>query len=213
MGEAALLAEAGTASPETSRLVFALVDALERAPLPGQLASVPGIASVLVRFDPLRVTAETIEQRLWALLATLEPRPAARARILTIPVVYGGPDGPDLADVAAQLGLTPAEVVAEHCRHVYDVLMIGFAPGFPYIGPVPERLHLPRRATPRTAVPAGSVALAAGLTGIYPARLPGGWHLIGRTPLRLFDPGRDPPALLAAGDGVRFAPQPAGIMP
>jgi inhibitor of KinA len=92
-------------------------------------------------------------------------------------------------------------------------MMIGFAPGFPYIGPLPEQLVLPRRATPRAAVPAGSVAIAAGLTGIYPSRLPGGWHLIGRMPLRLFDPAASPPSTLAPGDGVRFEPQPTGLLP
>ena len=123
---------------------------------------------------------------------------------------YGGEDGPDLDEVAVRLGLAPREVVAIHCEAIHRVLMIGFAPGYPYLGGLPPQLHLPRRATPRKAVPAGSVAIAAGMTGIYPARLPGGWHLIGRTEQRLFDPQAERPCLLEPGDDVRFVALPAG---
>jgi inhibitor of KinA len=124
--------------------------------------------------------------------------------VIEIAVRYGGADGPDLLDVALQLDLTPDQVVALHTGQPYRVVMLGFAPGFPYIGPLPAALMLPRRATPRTAVPAGSVAIAAGMTGVYPQRLPGGWHLIGRTYAVLFDPHRSPPSLLQAGDQVQF---------
>jgi inhibitor of KinA len=112
--------------------------------------------------------------------------------------------GPDLADAARLLGLSIEELIRQHTAQPWRVLMIGFAPGFPYIGPLPATLTLPRRATPRPAVPAGSVALAAGFTGIYPACLPGGWHLIGQTNVVLFDPHRTPPALLQPGDRVQF---------
>jgi inhibitor of KinA len=213
LGEAALLIEAAPADLLANRAVLALAQALDAAALPGAQLALPTVSSLLLRFDPLRTTAAALEAALRELLLTLTPLPAEPTRILRVPVSYGGEHGPDLLDVAQQLGLTPQQVVAEHCAPIYRVLLIGFSPGFPYIGPLPARLYLPRRTTPRTAVPAGSVAIAVEFTGIYPARLPGGWHLLGRTSLRLFDPAADPPTALAPGDGVQFTPQPDGIMP
>lgn len=128
---------------------------------------------------------------------------------MEIPVSYGGPDGPDLEAVAAHLGLAPAEVIQLHQQPLYRVLMLGFTAGFPYLGTVPPRLALPRRASPRVRVPAGSVAIAERFTGIYPRETPGGWHLIGRTEIPLFDPTHDPPARLKPGDFVRFRSVPS----
>lgn len=213
MGEAALLVEGTPALPLVNRLALALAAALDAHGLSGIVTTVPAVNSLLIRFEPLALPFEQLEAHVQALLATLAPAPQTPARVVAIPVRYGGADGPDLEAVAATLGLTPAAVVALHCAAVYRVMMVGFTPGFPYIGPLPAALHIPRRATPRAAVPAGSVALAAGMTGIYPARLPGGWNLIGRTDRRLFDPAADPPALLAAGDGVQFTPLPDGVTP
>ncbi len=204
MGEAALLAEALAADHEAAnRAALAAAAALEAEPPPGFISATPAIASLLVCFDPLVIDHAAIAARLRALLQAAAGR-QERPRVVQIPVRYGGEAGPDLADVAAILGMTPDEVVAAHTAGPLRVMMIGFAPGFPYIGPLPRRLHLPRRATPRAAVPPGSVALASGLTGIYPARLPGGWHLIGRTSLRLFDAAAEPATLLAPGDLVQF---------
>jgi inhibitor of KinA len=121
-----------------------------------------------------------------------------------IPVCYGGDFGPDLKSVADRNGLTPDEVVTIHCKSTYPVYMIGFAPGFPYLGGMSERISAPRLDTPRERIPAGSVGIAGTQTGVYPIETPGGWRLIGRTPLRLFDAVRDPPSLLQAGDRVRF---------
>lgn len=204
LGEAALLAEAVTADHEAAnRAALAVAAALEAAPPPGFIAATPAIASLLVCFDPLLTSHAAIMAGIGALLE--DPPPLReQGRLVTIPVTYGGEAGPDLDDVAALLGTTPAEVIAAHTARPFRVMMIGFAPGFPYIGPLPARLRVPRRATPRAAVPAGSVALAAGLTGIYPARLPGGWHVIGRTTLRLFNAAAEPPALLGPGDLVQF---------
>lgn len=213
MGEAALLVEGQPALPLANRYALALAQALSARALPAVHALVPALNSLLVTFDPLLLSHAGLQEQISGLLTQIEPVPETPSRVLAIPVVYGGEAGPDLEAVARQLGLTPREVVAEHCAHTYRVMMIGFAPGFPYIGPLPDRLVLPRRATPRPAVPAGSVAIAAGLTGIYPTRLPGGWHLIGWTALRLFDPGADPPATLEPGAGVRFVPLPEGLMP
>jgi inhibitor of KinA len=202
LGDAGLLLEttddgAGTAN----RAALALAAALEAAPPPGFTAAVPAIASLLVVFDPLHLSHADLEAHVRELVMTQADTPTAPGRIVRIPVQY---DGPDLAEAAAALKLAPAEVVALHTAEPYRVMMIGFAPGYPYIGPLPPQLHLPRRATPRTAVPAGSVAIAAGLSGIYPTRLPGGWHLIGRTDTRLFNPAADPPSLLMPGEYVQF---------
>jgi inhibitor of KinA len=128
------------------------------------------------------------------------------ARMIEIPVCYGREYGEDIRTVCAAHGLSEAEVIALHTAPTYFVGMLGFAPGFPYLAGLDERLVTPRRATPRPRVPRGSVAIGGEHTGIYPFELPGGWHLIGRTPLALFDPSRDPPSLLAAGDQVRFVP-------
>lgn len=204
MGDGALLAEAeGDDGGAANRAALAAAAALEADPPPGMIAAVPAIASLLLCFDPLAAAHAALEARLRAALAGAVSR-APSGRQITIPVTYGGAGGPDLDDAARALGLTPAELVALHSAKPYPVMMIGFAPGFPYIGPLPPALALPRRATPRPAVPPGSVAIAAGLAGIYPARLPGGWHLIGHTAMRLFDPAADPPALLAPGDLVQF---------
>ena len=124
--------------------------------------------------------------------------------IFTIPVRYGGAEGPDLAEVANQLQQTEQDIVRLHVEALYRVFMIGFLPGFPYLGPLPAALMLPRRAVPRLKVPAGSVAIAGRQTGVYPQDSPGGWHVIGRTDVRLFDPGARPPALLRPGMAIRF---------
>lgn len=213
LGEAALLVEATPADELANRMALALAQAIDRAAPPGFRAAIPGVSSLLLPFDPLEWSHERVEQFVRERLRDVEPLPAAPARILEIGVRYGGDDGPDLDDVAAQLALTPRDVVALHVAPVYRVMIIGFAPGFPYLGPLPAALVRPRRATPRTAVPAGSVAIAAEYSGIYPAQLPGGWHLLGRTETALFDPHADPPSLLQPGDGVRFVPLPDGVCP
>ncbi len=187
---------------------------LRAANLPGVVDIAPAYASLLLRFDPFargdaRGRGEPPHARLPGEIKTIlrQPQsPDARAptRMIEIPVCYGGDCGPDLADVAAHAGIAPDEVIACHAAAEYTVAMLGFAPGFPYLLGLDAALHVPRRANPRTRVPAGSVAIGGAQTGIYPGELPGGWHLIGRTPLVLFDPSRDPPALLAPGDRVRF---------
>ncbi|MCS6848067.1 MAG: 5-oxoprolinase subunit PxpB [Anaerolineae bacterium] len=200
MGEAALLIECTLNDVATANAhALALAEVL-----PAEWRPLPAIRSVLIRFDPLRDAYDEVQARVRRALAGIAPDALPAGRQVTIPVRYGGEHGPDLEDAAHRLGLAPDELIAQHTAQPRRVLMIGFAPGFPYIGPLPASLTLPRRATPRAAVPAGSVAIAAGMTGIYPSQLPGGWHLIGRTEVVLFDPAREPPALLQPGDRVQF---------
>ncbi len=176
---------------------------------------VPAYESVLVPFDPDALGADAAEARLRALIASTVDRARAETGASTasaaqpvfeIPTRYGGADGPDLAEVAERLGSTPADVVALHARHVYTVSMLGFSPGFAYLGILPRALQVPRRDSPRTEVPAGSVAIAARQTGVYPIASPGGWNLIGRTDTVLWDPHADPPTPLTPGRRVLFVP-------
>ncbi len=168
---------------------------------------VPGHASVLVRFDPDVAPEAAIRDLIEACAsAATGPGSTADGLLHEITVSYGGADGPDLVEVAARTGLPEAEVVRLHASVEYRVLVLGFVPGFPYLGLLPETLDLPRRATPRVRVPAGSVAIAGRQCGVYPFSTPGGWHLIGRTAGHLWDPAADPPALLSPGDRVRFVP-------
>lgn len=183
-----------------------LTASLDADPIRGVEAVVPAMASVLVELEPsaLGDSAGIVA----AIEARLEQRPAAPriGRRRTIPVVYGGEHGPDLTVTAELLGTSPDELVARHAAAEVRVLFCGFAPGFAYLGQLPAELSAPRLATPRTRTPAGSVAIAGSMTGIYPADLPGGWRVIGRTPLLLFDPHRDPPSYLGPGDTVRWRP-------
>jgi len=199
-GEAALLVDTGSAERAQ-----ALAAAVRDAPIRGVVASVPGLETVLVELDPLAADVDAVRVELERRLAM----PAAllvTGRVRVIPVVYGGEMGPDLPDVAALSGLSIADVVARHAETDLLVLFDGFAPGFAYLGELPSDLRVPRLDTPRTRTPAGSVAIAGAMSGIYPAALPGGWRVIGRTPIVLFDPRRDPPAYLLPGDRVRFEP-------
>ncbi len=195
--------------------------AVRRAAVPGLGAAVPGHASVLVPFDPERCGEAALRSLLATVLdatgrpGTASGRPgtatgrretAADGVLHEIVVRYGGTEGPDLPEVAARTGLSEDRVVALHSGVEYRVLVLGFVPGFPYLGVVPAPLDLPRRATPRLRVPAGSIAITGRQTGIYPFESPGGWHLIGRTHAPLWDVQRDHPALLSPGDRVRFVP-------
>jgi KipI family sensor histidine kinase inhibitor len=171
------------------------------------LELVPAYRSLLFLFDPLQVGRRELRRLIESILQTLpNPPPPLQGRTVEIPVCYGAAHGPDLAAVAAHAGLSEAEAIALHAGATYRVCLLGFTPGFPYLGGMPERLALPRLTTPRPRVPAGSVGIAAAQTGIYPLESPGGWRLIGRTALRLFDPGAARPFLLSPGDAVRFVP-------
>lgn len=189
---------------EANRAARALYRRLAERRFPEVEDLIPAARSVLVL---LRPGLEPGRELLAAMHAEPGPGDAADeagSRLHEIPVAYGGEAGPDLAEVAALRGLSEGEVVRLHAEPAYTVGFLGFAPGFPYLIGLPERLATPRLATPRTKVPAGSVGIGGGFTGIYPRATPGGWRLIGRTGVELFDPGRDPPAFLLPGDRVRF---------
>ena len=207
LGDSCLVVRIGTGIDAfTSRAVAAAIASLAAAALPGVIDITPTFNTVAVVFDPLRADPGGLSGAILARLRSLEGAVPATGAIVEIPVAYGGDDGPDLAAVAAHARLDPEEVVRLHAAADHVVGMIGFAPGFPYLLGLPAALAIPRRATPRTRVPAGSVAIAERQTGIYPRTSPGGWHVIGRTPRAMFDADRDPPALLRAGDVVRFVP-------
>jgi len=199
LGDAALLVELGQrVDTALNTRALALAAALRRRR--DVREAVAGYASVAVHYDPEQVSfrglATAVER-----LVEARPPPAGHGRLHRIPVVY---DGPDLEATAAQLGLRVEEVIRLHTQPTYRCFMIGFTPGWAYLGPLPEPLRLPRRRVPRTHVPPGSVAIAGAQTGVYPLPTPGGWHLIGRTPVRMFLPQSDPPSLLWTGDRVRF---------
>lgn len=202
-------------SLETNRKVRKLTDLLEDRPLPGMIEAVPSFAVVTIFYDPLQAAEElpgrrsrTVMQdmidRLRRLLLTDNPESESHSRVIEIPVLYGGEVGPDLSFVAEHAGMSEQEVVTIHTEQEYPVYMIGFAPGFPYLGGMNPAISAPRLETPRLSVPSGSVGIAGAQTGAYPVSTPGGWRLIGRTPTALFRPDQVPPSLLRAGDRVRF---------
>ena len=205
-GDSALGVEFGDRiDRELSRLVLALDARVKAAALPGVIETVPTFRSLMVHLDPLLTDFDGLEQAIRPLTADLTAEAAAGRRWF-MPACYQGEYAPDIDDVAARTGLTADAVIALHSGRDYHVYMIGFLPGYPYMGDLPDELSLPRRDDPRIEVPAGSIAIAMTMTAIYAVASPGGWHLIGRTPVRLFDPARRPPALLQPGDRVRFEP-------
>ncbi len=186
--------------------VVAAHAALTAARLPGAIDITAAYASLLIAFAAPELDFAAIEAQVRGVIASAADAPSAVQEEVTIPVCYDEAFAPDLHDVAAFHRITPAEVVRLHCSAAYTVRFLGFSPGFPYLAGLPAQLHTPRLAAPRTRVPAGSVAIAATQAGIYPQSTPGGWRILGRTPLTLFDASREGPALLRLGVRVRFRP-------
>ncbi|MCP4618234.1 MAG: 5-oxoprolinase subunit PxpB [Bradyrhizobium sp.] len=204
--DSALVIEFGsTVDRAVSDQVLALGEALKGAGLPGVTEIVATFRSLCVNYDPLVTTAAELESAVTSLVQKTGVTSRAR-RLWDIPVCYDGEFAPDLADVANATGLRPVDVAELHASVNYHVYMIGFVPGYPYMGDLPTKLHLPRRTNPRTRVPPGSVAIATSMTAVYPYESPGGWHLIGTSPVRFFDPESANGALLGPGDAVRFRP-------
>ncbi len=208
LGDSALVLTLGVGVDELALAkVRAVADALRRARIAGVEDVMPAFATVTVHYDISR-TAPYPEFHAHiaeiAKRAAESPLGAAAARVVEIPVCYGGEHGPDIEAVAASAGLTVAQVIHLHAEPEYRVHAIGFVPGFAYLGGLPAKLNTPRRSTPRTLVPPGSIGIGGAQTGVYSLPTPGGWNLIGRTPLAMFDPERSEPALLHAADRVRF---------
>jgi antagonist of KipI len=210
-GDSALLLELDPViAPDVNARAIAVAAALRRAALPGVRDIVSAFRSVALFFDPMSADVAALAYAIRS--AVDEPAVVEERSPIAVDVVYGGEHGPDLDDVAAFGGCTAAEVIERHAASVYRVYMLGFLPGFAYMGPVDESIAAPRRDTPRLRVPAGSVGIAGGQTGVYPIDSPGGWQIIGRTAMKVFDADRTPPALFAPGDSVRFVPIPPDVV-
>ena len=206
-GDKAFVIELGDGiSPEINRSVHNLLLSIEKQGIPGILDIVPTYRSILINYDPLTLPPNELEERVRELTQDLDETPPAASRVVELPTSYGGEHGSDLGYVAEHNGLTEEEVIALHSGTDYLVYMMGFTPGFTYLGGMSEKIATPRLQTPRTAIPAGSVGIAERQTGVYPIESPGGWQLIGRTPVRLFDPSKQPPVIAEPADYIRFVP-------
>lgn len=194
-------------SEEINENVIRLAAFLEHEKISGIEELVPAFASLMVYYDPLRITYKELTGHIsTANFSSVSGRTDEKV-IHEIPVLYGGTYGPDLEFIASYHGLTEDEVIRIHTREIYRVYMIGFVPGFPYLGGLDPRIHTPRLENPRLQTPAGSVGIAGQQTGVYPLATPGGWRIIGRTPVPLFRPEqKEKPVLIAAGDSIRFTP-------
>jgi len=208
LGDQALVVEFGNViSPEVNSRVHALHDAVSKAKLWGVGECVPTYRSLLITYDPIKISYENLVSAINNLEKSLDRYISKSARRkAVIPVVYGGEFGPDLPFVSQYHSLEENDVVRIHSEHEYMVYMIGFIAGFPYLGELPDEIATPRLESPRIRVPEGSVGIAEKQTGIYPREAPGGWRIIGRTPIRLFDPSWQQPALLQPSDLVKFKP-------
>lgn len=216
LGDNAVIIELGEdINIETQQKVKMITSILDNNPPEWMIEYIPAFTTVTVFYDPVKTSNllnykilpyDYVCGQLQQLLAKLKADKKIKPRVVEIPVCYGGEFGPDLEYVAAFNGLTTEEVIDIHSSSDYLVYMIGFAPGFPYIGGMSEKIATPRRETPRLKIPSGSVGIAGKQTGVYPIETPGGWQLIGRTPLKLFRPNKELPSLLMAGDKIQFVP-------
>ena len=206
-GDQALLVEMGdTINDETNTRIHNLTLKLEKLNLPGVISILPTYTSLLISYDPMIQSISNLQSKIEKFQDGLTDHHINNHRILNIPTLYGNEYGPDLEFVASHAGISVDEVVNIHSGTKYRVHMMGFTPGFPYLGGLSEQLNTPRLDTPRIEIPAGSVGIADNQTGFYPISSPGGWRLIGRTPLEMFDPEIEPPSILAVGDYVQFTP-------
>jgi KipI family sensor histidine kinase inhibitor len=205
MGDHGLLLEFGDEiSREINEKVRRMALAIQADAMEGIVETIPTYRSLLIIYNPVILPIEDLKKRLERIEAGLQQAPFPEPKLTHIPAVYGGVYGPDLEEVAKYHRISPEKVIQLHCSKPYLIYMIGFMPGFPYMGELLQELITPRLKTPRLLVPKGSVAIAQRQTGIYSMESPGGWQILGRTPVELFDPEKDPPALLQMGDFVQF---------
>lgn len=204
-GDKGFLVEFGDAiDPEINRKVRHVFLSLEKIPIDGVIEVIPTYRSLLISYDPFQTNPEILEKEILDRQGKLDQWEIPPPETVEIPVTYGGDFGPDLDFVATHNNLTPEQVIEIHTSGTYLIYMLGFTPGFPFLGGLSERIFTPRRENPRLVVLAGSVGIANNQTGVYPIDSPGGWQLIGRTPVRLYDPTESPPILLKAGNYLRF---------
>ena len=205
LGDSSILIQLGEEIDlAVNRRVHALASLVETSAIAGVIETVPAYATLLVHYDPLALSFTQIKNILREKIAQIKENESRSPRLVEVPVRYGGELGPDLESVAAHLSLRVEDVIRIHSENIYTVYMMGFTPGYPYMGKLDDVLIMPRLETPRTRVPAGTVAIAGSQTGIYSIESPGGWNLIGWTPLKLFDPNSDSPFLFSPGDEVKF---------
>jgi KipI family sensor histidine kinase inhibitor len=207
-GDCALVVEFGNSIQEdVNQKVINFTRILKLQPIAGIIEVVPTYRSVFIQYDPRVILYRDLKGKVGKLLQQpLSQGSHSQRTVVEIPVCYGGDYGPDLKDVAEYASMSTEEVVALHSSKDYIIYMLGFLPGFPYLGGLDDRLHIPRLAKPRVRIPAGSIAIGGAQTGIYPLDSPGGWRIIGRTPLDIYDPKREKPILYQAGDCIRFVP-------
>ena len=208
LGDSALLVQLGDEIDLTiNQRVHTLAALIDKSPIEGIIETVPAYGTLLIHYDPLTLEYSKVNQWVKSKLEHIQNSESRKPRRIQVPVKYGGEYGPDLDSVAAYHNLQVEDVIRIHSERIYTVYMMGFTPGFPYMGKLDEAIITPRLEVPRTNVPTGSVAIAGAQTGIYPLTSPGGWHLIGQTSLILFAPQSESPFLFAPGDEVKFIPE------
>ncbi len=206
-GDSSLLIEFGKEiSPEINKRISATVQLMKEQHIEGVVDIIPAFASLLINYDPRVIAYDKLVKRMKHLLKMDAKVETGKKRIFEIPVCYGGEFGPDLKNIAEHANLTEQEVIDIHCSRDYLIYMLGFLPGFCYLGGLDERIFTPRLVNPRIRIEAGSVGIGGSQTGIYPMESPGGWQLMGKTPVRTYDPERETPILVEAGDYIRFIP-------
>ena len=206
-GDSSVLVEFGKEiNPEINRKITATVQLMREQHIEGVVDVIPAFCSLLINYDPRVISFDDLKTRLEILVKMDVKAGEEKKKVYEIPVCYGGEYGPDLENIAEHAGLSVEEVIKIHSSRDYLIYMLGFLPGFSYLGGLDERIHTPRLANPRIRIPAGSVGIGGSQTGIYPLDSPGGWQLLGLTPVKTYDPNRDVPILFEAGDYIRFVP-------
>lgn len=206
-GDSSLLIEFGQEiSPKINEKITATVQLMKEQHIEGVVDIIPAFCSLLINYDPRVISYDELKGRMQGLVKVDVKAEAGKKRVFEIPVCYGGEYGPDLGNIAEHAKLTEEEVIKIHSSRDYLIYMLGFLPGFTYLGGLDERIHTPRLANPRVKISAGSVGIGGSQTGIYPLDSPGGWQLMGMTPVKTYDPEREVPILVEAGDYIRFVP-------